>query len=206
MFTGIIQDVGRLARVESKPDGADWRVATHLDIGAWQLGDSVAVDGCCLTVTAFPAPGEFAATLSMETLAKTSFSGAEPGRRLNLEPALHLGDALGGHWVTGHVDDVAVVAAVTPAGEHVRMAIEVPAELAGYIVVKGSVTINGVSLTVNAVDKRRFSVNLIPHTLTHTNLGDLAAGDHVNLETDILGRYVERLLEIKGWQAKEENA
>ena len=201
MFTGIIQDVGRLERIDVKSDGADWRVSTHLGMGGWQLGDSVAVDGCCLTVTAFPEPGVFAATLSPETLAKTSFAGAMPGRRLNLEPALRLGDALGGHWVTGHVDDVAEVVAVAPVGEHVRMDFIVPAHLAGYVVVKGSVTLNGVSLTVNAVDNRRFSVNLIPHTLSHTNLGDLAPADRVNLETDILGRYVERLL-----QAKEDNA
>ena len=201
MFTGIIQDVGRLARIDVKSDGADWRVATHLDMDGWQLGDSVAVDGCCLTVTAFPEPGMFAATLSQETLAKTSFAGAEVGRRLNLEPALRLGDALGGHWVTGHVDDVAEVVAVESLGEHVRMDFSVPAHLAGYVVVKGSVTLNGVSLTVNAVDNRRFSVNLIPHTLQHTNLGGLAPADRVNLETDILGRYVERLL-----QAKEESA
>lgn len=201
MFTGIIQDVGSLEQVEARPDGADWRIRTHLDMGGWQLGDSVAVDGCCLTATAFPEPGVFAATLSAETLAKTGFADAAPGRRLNLEPALRLGDALGGHWVTGHVDDVAEVVSVAPAGEHVRMDFTVPAHLAGYVVVKGSVTINGVSLTVNAVDKRRFSVNLIPHTLSHTNLGDLAAGDRVNLETDILGRYVERLLEAKEEQA-----
>jgi riboflavin synthase len=204
MFTGIIQDVGRLEAVLARPDGADWRVSTHLSMDGWQLGDSVAVDGCCLTVTDFPEPGVFAATLSAETMAKTRFAAAEPGWRLNLEPALRLGDALGGHWVTGHVDDVATVAAVTPAGEHVRMDFDVPAHLAGFVVSKGSVTVNGVSLTVNAVDKRRFSVNLIPHTLQHTNLGGLEGGDTVNLETDILGRYVERLLEVKQLQAKED--
>ncbi|HXH65500.1 MAG TPA: riboflavin synthase, partial [Mariprofundaceae bacterium] len=107
MFTGIIQDVGRLEQVEAKADGADWRVSTHLDTGGWHIGDSVAVDGCCLTVTSFPASGVFAATLSPETLQKTRFAAAEAGWRLNLEPALRLGDALGGHWVTGHVDDVA---------------------------------------------------------------------------------------------------
>jgi riboflavin synthase len=201
MFTGIIQDVGRLVRIDAKAEGADWRIRTHLDMDGWQLGDSVAVDGCCLTLTAFPEAGVFAATLSPETLAKTTFADAEAGRRLNLEPALRLGDALGGHWVTGHVDDVATVASVAREGEHVRMDFTVPTHLAGYVVVKGSATVNGVSLTVNAVDNRRFSVNLIPHTLLHTNLGDLAPADRVNLETDILGRYVERLL-----QAKEEHA
>ena len=204
MFTGIIQDVGRLEGIAARDDGADWRIATHLDMGSWQLGDSVAIDGCCLTVTAFPAPGVFSATLSPETLAKTTFAAAEAGRRLNLEPALRLGDALGGHWVTGHVDDVARVSAVDAIGEHVRMDFTVPAHLAGYVVVKGSVTINGVSLTVNAVDKRRFSVNLIPHTLSHTNLGDLRPGDAVQLGTDIMGRHVGRLLEVRGPQAGEE--
>jgi riboflavin synthase len=197
MFTGIIQDVGRLERITPRADGSNWQVSTHLDMGGWHIGDSVAVDGCCLTVTAFPNPGEFAATLSLETLQKTRFAAAEPGWRLNLEPALRLGDPLGGHWVTGHVDDVAEVMAVWPEGAHARMDFTVPAHLAGLVVTKGSVTVNGVSLTVNAVDKRRFSVNLIPHTLEHTNLGDLHPGDGVNLETDILGRYVERLLQAK---------
>jgi riboflavin synthase len=211
MFTGIIQDIGRLETVTERPDGADWQVSTNLGMDGWQLGDSVAVDGCCLTVTAFPARGMFEATLSPETLARTRFAAARPGWRLNLEPALRLGDALGGHWVTGHIDDVAEVSAVTPAGEHVRMDFTAPAHLAGFVVAKGSVTVNGVSLTVNAVDKCRFSVNLIPHTLEHTNLGALQAGDKVNLETDILGRYVERLLQVrdlqvKGFQAKEDKA
>jgi len=201
MFTGIIQDVGCLEKITARMDGADWQVSTHLDVSAWRIGDSVAVDGCCLTVTAFPERGVFAATLSSETMGKTRFSVAEPGWRLNLEPALRLGDALGGHWVTGHVDDVATVAAVEPAGEHVRMDFSVPNHLAGFVVTKGSVTVNGVSLTVNAVDKCRFSVNLIPHTLQHTNLGALRPGDKVNLETDILGRYVQRLMQVKEDQA-----
>jgi riboflavin synthase len=201
MFTGIIQDVGCLEKITARMDGADWQVSTHLDVSAWRIGDSVAVDGCCLTVTAFPERGVFAATLSPETMDKTRFSAAESGWRLNLEPALRMGDALGGHWVTGHVDDVATMASVEPAGEHVRMDFSVPTHLAGFVVTKGSVTVNGVSLTVNAVDKCRFSVNLIPHTLQHTNLGALRPGDKVNLETDILGRYVQRLMQVKEDQA-----
>lgn len=197
MFTGIIQDVGRLEMVTERPDGADWLISTRLDTSTWQEGDSVSVDGCCLTITSMPEPGLFTATLSPETLARTRFFDAKRGWPLNLESALRVGDALGGHWVTGHIDDMAKVTTVQPNGEHVCIDFTVPASLACYVVAKGSVTINGVSLTVNEVDKCEFSVNLIPHTLENTNLDALRIGDRVNLETDILARYVERLLQAK---------
>ena len=165
-------------------------------MSAWQLGDSVAVDGCCLTITDFPDAKKslWAATLSPETIKLTRFSEVKTGDKVNLEPALRMGDALGGHMVSGHIDDVARVVTIKDVGEHKQITFEVPEKLKQYVVVKGSVTLNGVSLTVNTVEHTCFSVNLIPHTLEHTNLHLLQKGDRVNLETDLLGRYVERIL------------
>ncbi len=165
----------------------------------WQLGDSVAVDGCCLTITAFPGEKKslFAATLSPETLALTRFKLLKVGDKVNVEPALRMGDALGGHMVSGHIDALAAVVAVVMLGEHCQMTFKVPDALKQYVVTKGSVTLNGVSLTVNKVEDNQFSVNLIPHTLKHTNLHQLKCGDVVNLETDLMGRYVERILSCR---------
>jgi riboflavin synthase len=163
-------------------------------MSGWRLGDSVAVDGCCLTITGFPAEQTFAATLSLETLKLTLFADAQQEQQVNLEPALRIGDALGGHMVTGHIDGIGHVERIWPIGEHVEMSFSLPDALARYVVVKGSVAINGVSLTVNDVGRNDFTVNLIPHTLSHTNLGALIAGAQVNIETDMYGRYVERLM------------
>ena len=196
MFTGIIQDVGRIDSLEHQTSQSLFVFATKLDMSAWQLGDSVAVDGCCLTITDFPDAKQslWAATLSPETIKLTRFSEVKTGDKVNLEPALRMGDALGGHMVSGHIDDVARVVAIKDVGEHKQITFEVPEKLKQYVVVKGSVTLNGVSLTVNTVENTCFSVNLIPHTLEHTNLHLLQKGDRVNLETDLLGRYVERIL------------
>jgi len=203
MFTGIIMDVGRVETIEREPGQTHMVFSTSLDTGQWGVGDSVAVDGCCLTITAFPAPGLFAATLSQETLNLTRHSGIEIGEAVNLEPALRVGDPLGGHIVTGHVDGLATVESIEHAGEHRIISFSVPAELAKYVVKKGSVGINGVSLTVNEVDGCSFSVNLIPHTLLHTNLGGLVAGDKINFESDMLGRYVERIMSFQENLTKE---
>jgi len=197
MFTGIIQDVGRIAQIERDCEQTHMWFETRLDMRHWREGDSVAVDGCCLTITGFPRQGCFAATLSAETLRLTCFGAARPGQAVNLEPALRAGDALGGHWVTGHVDDRARVLERTPLGEHLRFVFGVPRALAPYLVRKGSVAVNGVSLTINEVAGDTFAVNLIPHTLRHTNLGMLRCGDQVNLETDIIGRYVERMMQYR---------
>jgi len=197
MFTGIIQDVGRVAAIESEPQQMYIQVETALDMQGWALGDSVAVNGCCLTVTAFPAVKRFAAALSQETLELTCFAAARMDDAVNLEPALRLGDALGGHMVSGHIDGIGHVCRITPMGKHRVFEFELPFVLARYVVVKGSVAVHGVSLTVNAVHGCRFSVNLIPHTLTHTSLGGLKEGDAVNIETDMYGRYVERLAQFK---------
>ncbi len=196
MFTGIVQDVGCIDSIEHQDSQSLFVFATRLDMSAWQLGDSVAVDGCCLTITDFPDAKKslWAATLSPETIKLTRFSEVQTGDKVNLEPALRMGDALGGHMVSGHIDDVARVVTIKDVGEHKQITFEVPEKLKQYVVVKGSVTLNGVSLTVNTVEHTCFSVNLIPHTLEHTNLHLLQKGDRVNLETDLLGRYVERIL------------
>ncbi len=199
MFTGIIQDVGLVHALEHQTQQSLFVFATKLDMQAWQHGDSVAVDGCCLTITSFPDDRKtlFSATLSPETLSLTRFSRLTIGSKVNLEPALRMGDALGGHMVSGHIDALADVKSVDVVGEHTRITFEVPDTLKQYVVHKGSVTLNGVSLTVNKVEGNQFSVNLIPHTLEHTNLHELKVDDVVNLETDLLGRYVERMLDCR---------
>jgi len=195
MFTGIIQDVGRIAAIDSQPQQMHIQVETALDMQGWNLGDSVAVNGCCLTVTAFPARSRFAATLSQETLDLTCFSAASVSDAVNLEPALKVGDPLGGHMVSGHVDGTGSVSGMRAAGEHSVFTFLLPAALARYVVVKGSIAIDGVSLTVNAVGSDWFEVNLIAHTLAHTTFAFTAVGEAVNLEIDLLARYAERLLQ-----------
>ncbi|MDQ6987869.1 MAG: riboflavin synthase [Mariprofundaceae bacterium] len=194
MFTGIIQDVGCIASLTRETAQTHFTIATALDTGAWQLGDSIAVDGCCLTATRLDA-GVFDVTLSQETLELTIFDTVSEGQKVNLEPALRMGDALGGHLVSGHIDGIGRLEKMDMAGEHRVMRFSLPAALVRYVVHKGSVAVNGVSLTVNEADDCGFTVNLIPHTLAHSNLGALNVGDQVNIETDLLGRYVERLMD-----------
>jgi len=194
MFTGIIQDIGTIEGIQREAEQAHMAFHTSLDMTNWNQGDSVAVDGCCLTVTDFGA-SQFSATLSQETLNLTTFGQAKEGKRVNLEPALRMGDALGGHMVSGHIDGTGNVEDVRTAGEHRLFRFSVPEDLARYVVKKGSVAVNGVSLTVNEVDGCAFEVNLIPHTLANTNLGDLTGGDRVNIETDMYGRYIERMIQ-----------
>ncbi|MDX8388376.1 MAG: riboflavin synthase [Ghiorsea sp.] len=206
MFTGIIQDVGLVASIDHQKQQSLFVFSTQLDMQAWHLGDSVAVDGCCLTIISFPdgKTNKWAAALSLETLSLTRFSRLSEGSKVNLEPALRVGDALGGHMVSGHVDGLAEVVSVEAVGEHKQITFKVPETLKQYVVHKGSVTLNGTSLTVNKVDDCQFSVNLIPHTLEHTNLHELAPNSVVNLETDLLGRYVERMMACRE-QAKAED-
>jgi len=196
MFTGIIQDVGSIQHIVRESEQTHMLFNTALDMRNWNTGDSVACNGCCLTITDFPSATAFAATLSQETLRLTTFVHACINDAVNLEPALRVGDALGGHMVTGHIDGAGAVKSVRAIGEHREFSFEIPDALARYVVVKGSVTINGVSLTVNSVGRNDFTVNLIPHTLSHTNLGALQAGATVNIETDMYGRYVERLMQF----------
>ncbi|RLL51938.1 riboflavin synthase [Mariprofundus sp. EBB-1] len=196
MFTGIIQDVGSIVSIQQESLQSHMVFATALDMSDWHIGDSVACNGCCLTITAFPDNRTFAATLSLETLQLTTFADACEKDAVNLEPALCMGDALGGHMVTGHVDGIGLVQSVREIGEHREFSFTLSDALARYVVVKGSICINGVSLTVNKVGRNDFTVNLIPHTLSHTNLGTLKAGAMVNIETDMYGRYVERLMQF----------
>jgi len=194
MFTGIIQAVGTVLATENKDGDGRLRVGTGtLDMAGAKAGDSIAVNGVCLTLVELSAAA-FAADVSTETLARTTLGRLQAGARVNLEKALTLGAPLGGHLVSGHVDGVASLISRENAGRSVKFGFEAPAELARYIAGKGSVCIDGVSLTVNAIDGARFEVNLVPHTLAATALGDLSAGTRVNLEVDLLARYLERLV------------
>jgi riboflavin synthase len=193
MFTGIVQSVGEVRAIT--PRGGD--VELLFAVGALSLegvaiGDSISVSGCCLTVTRL-AGDSFAADASLETLQVTTLGGWRPGQRVNLEKALRAGDPLGGHYVTGHVDGIATVVGTATNARSLRMEFEVPAPLARYVARKGSVCIDGVSLTVNDVAQNRFGVNLIPHTLEVTTLGACQAGTQVNVEVDIIARYLERM-------------
>ena len=192
MFTGIIQAVGRIA--ELKPTGQSAALtidAGGLDMSDVAVGDSIACNGVCLTVTAL-VPGGFLVDVSQETLKVTA--GLIAGARLNLEKSLRLADRLGGHLVSGHVDGSGEVAMVKPMEGNREIAIRFPVELGRYIARKGSITVNGVSLTINSVTADIFSINLIPHTLAVTNLEEFKQGDRVNLEVDLIARYVERML------------
>lgn len=202
MFTGIISGLGRITRVEAL--GADAAHGKRLTIEApagyladVQLGDSIALNGACMTVTTFdPAASRFTIDISAESLARTA-GLAEPGP-VNLEKALRAHDRLGGHLVSGHVDGLGRVTHFAPVGESWELRVLAPRELARFLAYKGSITVNGVSLTVNRVDDRaegcEFSINLIPHTIENTTLGTLQAGAAVNLEIDLIARYVERML------------
>lgn len=194
MFTGIISDVGRLV----SRDGGRFVISSGYAPDTIALGASIACDGCCLTVVSVT-PNEagsiFAVDVSNETLSRTALGAWTQGRRINLERALRAGDELGGHIVTGHVDGVGEIDKSWPDGESRRFTISAPASLAPYIASKGSVALNGISLTVNEVEDCRFGINIIPHTLTHTTLGERKPGDRVNLEVDIFARYVARLME-----------
>lgn len=191
MFTGIVAAVGKVIGAKATRGGKRLLVdAGGLGLRDVAIGDSIAVNGVCLTVVAKRARG-FETDVSLETLACTA--GLAAGNRVNLEKAMRLSDRLGGHLVTGHVDGVGVVRRLRAAGDNHVMTVTAPAALAKYLARKGSVTVNGVSLTVNAVRGAEFAVNLIPHTLAGTNLGEVRVGGKVNLEVDILARYVERL-------------
>ncbi len=198
MFTGIITAVGAVRRLEPLGGGQDMRlvIATPWpDAQAIPVGASIACAGCCLTAVEI-GPDWFAVDVSGETLSKTGLGEWREGSRINLERSLKVGDELGGHFVSGHVDGRGTVVAVTPeAGSH-RVVIEAPNDLARYIAAKGSIAIDGVSLTVNEVDGARFGVNIIPHTWSETTLGALQPGAHVHLEIDMLARYIARATQV----------
>lgn len=191
MFTGIVTDIGRVRSVRQTERDRRYEIETAWDTAGIDLGASVSHAGCCLTVTE-KGPGWFAVEVSAETLSKTSLGDWTAGHRVNLERAAKLGDELGGHIVSGHVDGLGRVVSVTPEGGSHRIDIEAPAPLHRFIAAKGSITVDGVSLTVNAVEGRVFGLNIIPHTWDATTLGALKPGDAVNLEIDMLARYLAR--------------
>ncbi|MHA6262450.1 riboflavin synthase [Arenibacterium sp. CAU 1754] len=195
MFTGIITDIGTVTELDQQGD-LRARISTGYDTKTIDIGASIASDGVCLTVIDL-GPDWYDVQISAETVAKTNLSEWTVGKRVNLERALKVGDELGGHIVSGHVDGVAEVIAVRDEGDSTRVTLRAPRELARFIAPKGSVALNGTSLTVNDVDGCDFGINFIPHTKNFTTWGDVAIGDHVNLEIDTLARYVARLNEVE---------
>ena len=191
MFTGIVTDIGQVRQVTESTRDRRYEIATVWDTSGIDLGASISHAGCCLTVVE-KGPGWFAVEVSGETLSKTNLGDWAEGHRVNLERAAKLGDEMGGHVVSGHVDGLGRVVSVTPEGGSHRIDIEAPAPLHRYIAPKGSITVDGVSLTVNAVEDRLFGLNIIPHTWEATTLGALKPGDAVNLEIDMLARYLAR--------------
>jgi riboflavin synthase len=200
MFTGIITDVGTIERVEQR---GDLRVVigTAYDTASVDLGASIACSGVCLTVVD-KGPNWFAVDISSESVSRTAQGQWTEGKALNLERAMKLGDEMGGHIVTGHVDGVAEIVEVAAAGDSKRVTVRLPRDLASFVAAKGSITLDGVSLTINTVDDAadgtRFTVNIIPHTQAVTTLGDLSAGQPVNIEIDVLARYLKRMEAYRG--------
>jgi riboflavin synthase len=194
MFTGIILATGRITSITDKGGDLELAVdASALDVARFAIGDSVCVQGVCLTVTRKDGP-RFYADVSRETMAKTTLGKLSKGSRVNLEPSLRAGDPLGGHLVSGHVDAVGILRSTDQDARSWRLEFELPATLMRFVAAKGSICINGVSLTVNHVAAQRFDVNIIPHTDEVTTLGEAKTGDEVNIEIDVVARYLERLM------------
>lgn len=193
MFTGIIQSVGRIASVEERSGDRRLLIEAGGALANAKPGDSIAVAGICLTAAEIHG-GQFAADISRETLSLTTAGQWQDRRRVNIEPALAAGAPLGGHLVSGHVDGTGRLLSLREDGRSWRMRFEMPDALSRYVVQKGSITVDGVSLTVNEVETSAFAVNMVPHTLQHTTLGLLQPGDPVNLEVDLIARYLEKLI------------
>ena len=193
MFTGIIQGMGAVRRITKKGDDAQLLIDAPLELEDVKIGDSVAVNGACLTVTA-KSGHDFTADVSAETLKRTNLRALKTGDRVNLEKALRMSDFLSGHIVLGHVDGMGTIREKNIKSQSIIFGVEIEEGLSRYVVEKGSITIDGISLTVNSYDKNRFYVNVIPHTAHVTTLGIRKVGDGVNIETDILGKYVEKFL------------
>ena len=204
MFTGIIETVGTVSRLAR--GSADWRLCVDtgdLDMSDVRLGDSIAVNGCCLTVVEFD-QGSFCADVSNESMRCTSLGSLQTGSKVNLEKAMAATDRFGGHIVSGHVDGVGKLKALGRDGESLVLDFEVPGSLARYIAAKGSVCIDGTSLTVNRVEGASFSVNIIPHTQAETIISGYQAGSEVNIEVDVVARYLERLMQVEGGQGTDQ--
>ena len=196
MFTGLIEDIGTIGKLERKGGGTLLVVNHGAVLDDLKLGDSVAVDGVCLTITELSSPS-FSVEVSAETMRRTILDAKKPHEKVNLERALRLSDRLGGHLVTGHVDEVGTIASIVPEGSSQKITITVSAKTNRYVVEKGSVAVDGISLTVNEVRDDCFSVNIIPYTASKTTLTERRPGDKVNVEADILGKYLERLVSKK---------
>jgi len=201
MFTGLIEEVGTIERVEPRSAGRRLRIRAADVLAGTRIGDSLSVSGCCLTAVAVD-PSGFEVEAVPETLSKTTLGELKVGDPVNLERALRLDQRLGGHLVQGHVDGVGEVTALTPEGEGRRLVVEVPGALARFVADKGSIAIDGISLTVAACRERRCEIALIPHTLAGTTAGGYAPGRRVNLEVDLLARYVARLMDEAGIQGR----
>ena len=194
MFTGLVQDIGKIEQITSLEEGVRIAIKVNaLDLSCEKIGASICCSGCCLTVT--EKTGDvFHVDASAETLSKTNLGAWSQGSRVNLEPSLRMGDELGGHLVYGHVDALAEITGMREEGESIRLTITPPIEIMRFIAPKGSITLDGISLTVNEVDKRSFGVNIIPHTWERTTLADRKLGDKLNIEIDMLARYVARMI------------
>jgi len=199
MFTGIVRGIGKVVAARRLDEALEVAIeAGSLAIGKWRVGDSVCVSGVCLTVTCVDA-ASFTAGVSAETRMRTTLATVASGDQVNLEPALAVGDALGGHWVTGHVDGTARVAGISEQAGSLCLALEAPPPLARYLAPKGSIALDGVSLTINEVSDHRFGVTIVPYTCANTTLADVVIGQRVNLEIDIVARYLARLFDAR-WQ------
>ena len=198
MFTGIITDMGEVLSVDKSRGDVRYKIKTSYDMQGVEMGASICHSGCCLTVVEKGADW-FSVDVSQESLDKTTLNEWEEGARINLERSLKMGDELGGHIVSGHVDGVAKIVSITPEGDSHRLKIEVPKEFSAFIAPKGSIALDGISLTVNEVDGNVFGINIIPHTWEHTTLRHKQCGDQINLEVDRLAMQIERILEYRGF-------
>jgi len=197
MFTGLIEGIGSLQRTEIHGPDASMVIRPDFRMEGAVVGESISVDGVCLTIVDLR-QGVFRADVSAETLGRTTLGRKNPGSRLNIERALRFGDRLGGHLVTGHIDGIAVLKMRKAEGRSLRLFFDFPGEISRYIIEKGSVAVNGVSLTVNGVSSAGFDVNVVPHTASVTTLGSLEAGSEVNVEVDLIGKYVEKMVHSLG--------
>lgn len=202
MFTGLIQDIGKIQSIERRGGGVRLTISTQLDLSAGKIGDSISVDGVCLTIIQL-GRNSFTVEVSPETLQRTTLSTAKDGQPVNLEMPLKMSDPLGGHWVAGHVDGTGEIVEVLPEGNSLRYRFRVPKEIDRYLIEKGSVAVDGISLTVMECRDREFSVAVIPHTAQMTTLGKKKSGERVNVETDLIGKYVEKFLRRRDGTVRE---
>ncbi len=200
MFTGLVQDIGVIRDIDNARGDLRIEIETNMNLSVVPMGASICCSGCCLTVVD-KTENSFFVDVSKESLNKTIIGAWRVMTRINLEPSLKLGDEMGGHIVSGHVDAVTKIGTIQKEGDSHRLKIAIPKGMEGFLAQKGSVTIDGISLTVNEVDDTSFGVNIIPHTWEHTTLSDRVAGDDVNIEIDMLARYVARMLEVQNKQA-----